>query len=51
MTTNSIDDDALTLQVPHNGSVRAQLGRLDDASIEVSELSVHTPDTWFPESS
>jgi ABC-2 type transport system ATP-binding protein len=41
------DDDALTLQVPHNGSVhslRALLGRLDDASIEVSELSVHTPD-------
>jgi ABC-2 type transport system ATP-binding protein len=41
------DDEALTLQVPSDGSVkslRALLGRLDDASIEVSELSIHTPD-------
>jgi ABC-2 type transport system ATP-binding protein len=41
------DDEALTLQVPSDGSVkslRAMLGRLDDASIEVSELSIHTPD-------
>jgi ABC-2 type transport system ATP-binding protein len=41
------DDQALTLQVPSDGSVkslRALLGRLDDASIEVSELSIHTPD-------
>jgi ABC-2 type transport system ATP-binding protein len=41
------DDDALTLQVPSDGgvrSLRALLGRLDDASIEVEELSVHTPD-------
>ncbi len=42
----SLDDD-LTLRVPGDGSVRslrAQLSRLDDASIEVAELSVHTPD-------
>jgi ABC-2 type transport system ATP-binding protein len=41
------DDEALTLQVPGDGSVkslRALLGRLDDASIDVSELSIHTPD-------
>ncbi|GAA0549837.1 ATP-binding cassette domain-containing protein [Actinomadura livida] len=40
------DDAALTLQVPGDGSVRslrALLGRLEDASIEVGELSVHTP--------
>jgi ABC-2 type transport system ATP-binding protein len=41
------DDEALTLQVPHDGSVhqlRALLGRLDDASIEVETMTVHTPD-------
>jgi ABC-2 type transport system ATP-binding protein len=41
------DDDALALQVPSDGSVRslrALLDRLDSASIEVGELSVHTPD-------
>ncbi|TDB98651.1 ATP-binding cassette domain-containing protein [Actinomadura sp. 7K534] len=41
------DDEALTLQVPGDGSVRslrALLGRLEDASIEVGGLSVHTPD-------
>jgi ABC-2 type transport system ATP-binding protein len=41
------DDEALTLQVPSDGSVkslRALLDRLEDASIEVSELSIHTPD-------
>jgi ABC-2 type transport system ATP-binding protein len=41
------DDEALTLQVPSDGSVRslrALLDRLDGASIDVSELSVHTPD-------
>jgi len=40
-------DDALTLQVPHDGSVhslRALLARLDDASLEVETLTVHTPD-------
>jgi ABC-2 type transport system ATP-binding protein len=41
------DDEALTLQVPYDGSVhalRAVLARLDDASIEVGGLTVHTPD-------
>jgi ABC-2 type transport system ATP-binding protein len=41
------DDEALTLDVNSDGSVkslRALLDRLDAASIEVSELSVHTPD-------
>jgi ABC-2 type transport system ATP-binding protein len=43
----SRDDDALTLQVPSDGGVRAlqaMLDRLDDAAIEAEELSVHTPD-------
>jgi ABC-2 type transport system ATP-binding protein len=41
------DDEALTLQVPSDGSVtslRALLDRLDDASVEVGGLSIHTPD-------
>jgi ABC-2 type transport system ATP-binding protein len=41
------DDDALTLQVPSDGGVRALralLDRLDEAGVEVDELSVHTPD-------
>src|SRR6266545_272926 len=41
------DDDALTLQVPSDGSVRSLktlLDRLDDESIEVDRLTVHTPD-------
>jgi ABC-2 type transport system ATP-binding protein len=41
------DDEALTLQVPSDGSVRslrALLDRLEGAAIEVSELSIHTPD-------
>jgi ABC-2 type transport system ATP-binding protein len=41
------DDEALTLQVPSDGSVgslRAVLDRLDDQSIEVDGLSIHTPD-------
>ncbi len=43
----SRDDDALTLQLPGDGSVRslrALFSRLDDAGIEVATLSVHTPD-------
>ncbi|HEV7974818.1 ATP-binding cassette domain-containing protein [Amycolatopsis sp.] len=43
----SRDDDALTLQVPADGSVKAlklMLDRLDQDSIEVETLSVHTPD-------
>ncbi|MFI6515419.1 ATP-binding cassette domain-containing protein [Spirillospora sp. NPDC050679] len=42
-----LDGDALTLQVPSDGSVgslRRMLARLDDRSIDVAELSVHTPD-------
>ncbi|MGW1885563.1 ATP-binding cassette domain-containing protein [Streptomyces sp. NPDC001970] len=41
------DAEALTLSVPNDGSVRglrAVLDVLDAASIEVDELSVHTPD-------
>jgi ABC-2 type transport system ATP-binding protein len=41
------DDEALSLQVPSDGSVtslRALLDRLDHASVEVGSLSVHTPD-------
>jgi ABC-2 type transport system ATP-binding protein len=43
----SRDHDVLTLQVPSDGgvrSLRAVLDRLDDESIEVDALSVHTPD-------
>jgi ABC-2 type transport system ATP-binding protein len=41
------DGDALTLRVPNDGSLRelkALLDRLDEKSIEVGRLSVHTPD-------
>jgi len=41
------DDDALTLQIPGDGgvkSLRALLDQLERESIEVDELSVHTPD-------
>ncbi|MDQ7904379.1 ATP-binding cassette domain-containing protein [Phytohabitans sp. ZYX-F-186] len=41
------DDESLVLQVPHDGAVhslRALLARLDDASVEVDSLTVHTPD-------
>ncbi|HEX8133723.1 MAG TPA: ATP-binding cassette domain-containing protein, partial [Actinomycetes bacterium] len=41
------DDEALSLQIPSDGgvtSLRALLDRLEDASIEVSDLSIHTPD-------
>jgi len=44
---SSRDDDALALQVPSDGgvrSLRAVLDRLDDESIEVDGLSIHTPD-------
>jgi len=43
----SRDDDALTLQVPSDGNVRsikALLNQLDDESIVVNDLSIHTPD-------
>ncbi|GLX01421.1 ATP-binding cassette domain-containing protein [Microtetraspora sp. NBRC 16547] len=41
------DDEELTLRVPGDGgvrSLRALLDRLDQHSIDVEELSVHTPD-------
>src|SRR5690242_15177135 len=41
------EDDALTLQVPTDGSVRSLkvvLDRLDDEAIAVDRVSVHTPD-------
>jgi ABC-2 type transport system ATP-binding protein len=41
------DDDALTLQLAGDGRVstlRTLLRQLDDASVEVEALTVHTPD-------
>ncbi|WP_157246391.1 ATP-binding cassette domain-containing protein [Nonomuraea typhae] len=41
------DDEALTLQVPGDGSfrsLRALIDRLDGAGVEADELAVHTPD-------
>jgi ABC-2 type transport system ATP-binding protein len=41
------NDDALTLQVPGDGGVRELrdlLARLDEASVEVDALTIHTPD-------
>ncbi|MZD58244.1 ATP-binding cassette domain-containing protein, partial [Streptomyces sp. SID5606] len=41
------DDEALTLQIPNDGTqreLRAVLDRLDSAGIEADELTVHTPD-------
>ncbi|HEX5400867.1 MAG TPA: ATP-binding cassette domain-containing protein [Pseudonocardiaceae bacterium] len=43
----SRDDTTLTLQVSSDGkvrSLRSLLGQLDSASIEVDDLSIHTPD-------
>lgn len=43
----SRDDDALTLQVPSDGSftsLRALIDRFDGQSITVESLSIHTPD-------
>ena len=39
--------DALTLQVPSDGGIRSLrdvLRRLDDAAIDIEDLSIHTPD-------
>ena len=47
LPTAAPDEEALVLQVPNDGSVhslRALLARIDDASLEVDELTVHTPD-------
>ncbi len=41
------DEEALTLQLPSDGrvaSLRALLATLEDASVEVASLSLHTPD-------
>jgi ABC-2 type transport system ATP-binding protein len=43
----SRDEEALTLEVPSDGgvgSLRAVLDRLDEASLTVDDLSIHTPD-------
>ncbi|HZE32748.1 MAG TPA: ATP-binding cassette domain-containing protein [Actinoallomurus sp.] len=45
--TGIADPEALTLQVPSDGSVRAireLLTLLDESSIDIAEMSVHTPD-------
>jgi ABC-2 type transport system ATP-binding protein len=47
LDATSRDDDALTLDVPSDGgvqSLRALLDQLDRHSLDVAELSVHTPD-------
>jgi ABC-2 type transport system ATP-binding protein len=47
LPTSVRSEEALALQVPSDGSLRSLksiLDRLDDESIEVDELSVHTPD-------
>ena len=47
LTGSTRDDEDLTLRVPSDGgakSLRALLDRLDEYSIEVEDLSVHTPD-------
>ncbi|MFD5126291.1 DUF4162 domain-containing protein, partial [Streptomyces sp. NPDC058385] len=47
MSDSSRDDEALTLQIPSDGSqrdLRSILDRLDAAGIEADELTVHTPD-------
>jgi ABC-2 type transport system ATP-binding protein len=47
LAASARDDDALTLEVPSDGGVRSLRGlldRLDQASVEVDSLSVHTPD-------
>jgi ABC-2 type transport system ATP-binding protein len=41
------DEEALTLEVPSDGSVQALrqlLARLDEYAVDVAELTVHTPD-------
>ncbi|WP_084962998.1 ATP-binding cassette domain-containing protein [Thermoactinospora rubra] len=47
LPTSTRDEEELTLRVPGDGgvrSLRALLDRLDQHSIDVEELSVHTPD-------
>jgi ABC-2 type transport system ATP-binding protein len=43
----SRDDDALTLQLPNDGtteSLKALFARLDKQAVRVERLTVHTPD-------
>ena len=45
--TSARDEDALALEIPSDGdvrSLRSLLDRLEDASVEVGGLSIHTPD-------
>lgn len=47
LTDSTRDDETLTLQVPGDGSIpslRSILDRLDADAIEVTDLSIHTPD-------
>jgi ABC-2 type transport system ATP-binding protein len=47
LDTSSRDDDKLLLEVPGDGgvtSLRRLLDQLDDAAVEVEQLSIHTPD-------
>jgi ABC-2 type transport system ATP-binding protein len=47
LPTGVPNHESLVLQVPNDGSVHALrdlLARIDDASLEVDELTVHTPD-------
>jgi ABC-2 type transport system ATP-binding protein len=47
LPAGTADYDALTLQVPSDGSIaslRSLLARLDESGTEIAELSVHTPD-------
>ena len=47
VVAGSRDDEALTLEVPSEGgtrSLRSLLDRLEDASIPVEDLTIHTPD-------
>ena len=44
---SSPDEESLSLQIPSDGgvsSLRAVLDRLDQASVAVDDLSIHTPD-------
>ena len=47
LQTTARDEDNLTLQVPGDGgvaSLRRLFAQLDDAAIEVADMSIHTPD-------
>ena len=47
VNATSRDDDALTLQVPSDGSLdslRSLIDKLDVAAVAVAKLSIHTPD-------